>query len=564
MRLSVLRPGQRPGPADPGRAHHRRRSPVAPAVLQRLIDDIRGGRPGMTVLVATAYMEEAERFERLVALDAGRILADGTTAEVLARAGAATLDEAFAALQGETGAGPRTPAGAARRHGRGRSAGHSGGGADAPVREIHRRRSCQLPSRARRDFRFLGSNGCGKTTTMKMLTGLLPASEGRAELLGRPVERATSIPACGSATCRSRSSVRGMSVRANLDLHARLYRIPAGEVGPRTRRWPGSISPMSAGIRPASLPLGIRQRLQLAAACLHRPEVLILDEPTSGVDPAARDMFWRHLGELARRGRRDHLRLDPFHERGRTVRPHLADACRPDPGGRDAPGNPRGPGGRIAGGRVHRLPDGGDGRGSGGGPGSGSAAGGRNGSITPVSRRRSAGSSPCAPRTDRDPARSRAARLRLSRPPRADDHLRLRRHFRCREPSFAVFDRDRSAESRQFVESFAGSRYFEQRPPMRSEDAAPPVRRLRLAIDIPPAFGRDLPGASPKVAFLLDGAMPGRKRRAAMSMASSSTRFDQARQAVGSRCRRTRSGRSAVPVQSGIPGAPWRSRPAAS
>ena len=54
-------------------------------------------------------------------------------------------------------------------------------------------------------------------------------------------------------------------------------------------------------MRPAALPLGIRQRLQLAAACLHRPEVLILDEPTSGVDPAARDMFWRHLGELARR-----------------------------------------------------------------------------------------------------------------------------------------------------------------------------------------------------------------------------------------------------------------------
>ncbi|MCP6769737.1 ATP-binding cassette domain-containing protein, partial [Klebsiella pneumoniae] len=52
---------------------------------------------------------------------------------------------------------------------------------------------------------------------------------------------------------------------------------------------------------PRSMPLGMRQRLQLAAACLHRPEVLILDEPTSGVDPGARDMFWRLLLDLSRR-----------------------------------------------------------------------------------------------------------------------------------------------------------------------------------------------------------------------------------------------------------------------
>ncbi|OXH82801.1 hypothetical protein CA831_35690, partial [Burkholderia multivorans] len=55
--------------------------------------------------------------------------------------------------------------------------------------------------------------------------------------------------------------------------------------------------------RPAALSLGIRQRLQLAAACLHKPEVLILDEPTSGVDPGARDMFWRHLIQLSREER---------------------------------------------------------------------------------------------------------------------------------------------------------------------------------------------------------------------------------------------------------------------
>jgi ribosome-dependent ATPase len=74
--------------------------PLSRQQFWRLIDDLRAGRPGMTVLVATAYMEEAERFERLVAIDAGRILAAGVTADVLNRAGATTLDQAFAALQG--------------------------------------------------------------------------------------------------------------------------------------------------------------------------------------------------------------------------------------------------------------------------------------------------------------------------------------------------------------------------------------------------------------------------------------------------------------------------------
>jgi ribosome-dependent ATPase len=83
---------------------------------------------------------------------------------------------------------------------------------------------------------------------------------------------------------------------------------------------------------------------------------------------------------------------------------------------------------------------------------------------------------------------------------------------------FSVFDRDQSAESRQFVESFAGSRYFEQKPPMRSEQEIDQRLRsgeLRLAIDIPPAFGHNLlSGHQPEVAFLLDGAMPFRAETA--------------------------------------------------
>ena len=72
--------------------------------------------------------------------------------------------------------------------------------------------------------------------------------------------------------------------------------------------------------------LGIRQRLSLAVAVLHEPEVLILDEPTSGVDPVARDGFWELLIRLSRENGRDHLSLHPLHERGRALRPHVDDA----------------------------------------------------------------------------------------------------------------------------------------------------------------------------------------------------------------------------------------------
>src|SRR5262249_19384569 len=152
-------------------------------------------------------------------------------------------------------------------------------------------------------FGFLGSNGCGKTTTMKMLTGLLGITEGRAELLGRPVEASdlyTRMP--GGYVSQSFSPSEELQVRTNLALHAHLSRIPGGEVRQRVDdalRHFGLVE--AADQKPSSLPLGIRQRLQLATACLHRPEVLILDEPTSGVDPAARDMFWRLLADLSRR-----------------------------------------------------------------------------------------------------------------------------------------------------------------------------------------------------------------------------------------------------------------------
>ncbi len=133
-------------------------------------------------------------------------------------------------------------------------------------------------------FGFLGSNGCGKSTTMKMLTGLLPASEGTARLFGQPL---------ASDDMETRRHVGYMSqafslyseltVRQNLVLHAELYHVSAAETPARIAELLKRFDLAAvAEERPDSLPLGIRQRLQLAVAVLHRPAMLILDEPTSG------------------------------------------------------------------------------------------------------------------------------------------------------------------------------------------------------------------------------------------------------------------------------------------
>lgn len=152
-------------------------------------------------------------------------------------------------------------------------------------------------------FGFLGSNGCGKSTTMKMLTGLLEASEGRAWLFGHEVN-SKDIATRRRVGYMSRAfSLYGeLTVRQNLALHARLFQVPEDEIPERVAEMEQRFD--LAGVRdnlPASMPLGLRQRLSLAVAMVHKPELLILDEPTSGVDPVARDAFWRLLVELSRR-----------------------------------------------------------------------------------------------------------------------------------------------------------------------------------------------------------------------------------------------------------------------
>ena len=151
-------------------------------------------------------------------------------------------------------------------------------------------------------FGFLGSNGCGKTTTMKMMTGLLPVTEGSAKLFGKPMA-ADDMEARQNVGYMSQafSLYSELTVRQNLELHAHLYHLPSNEIEGQLKELLERYDLAAvADAKPESLPLGVKQRLQLAVAVLHRPPMLILDEPTSGVDPVARDAFWRTLIDLSR------------------------------------------------------------------------------------------------------------------------------------------------------------------------------------------------------------------------------------------------------------------------
>ena len=277
--------------------------PLSRRQFWALVDELQKESLGMTVIVATAYIEEAERFAHLLAMDDGKLLVNAPTQEVMRQYGVNTLEEAYIKMlpsekqQGSGGLAitPFVP-----------------DPASPPAMEAHglTKRFGDFTAVDNVSFRiekgeifgFLGSNGCGKSTTMKMLTGLLPATEGEAELLGKPID-------AGGMAVRMRvgymsqafSLYEELSVRQNLLLHAQLYQMPAaaGKQAVADALVQFDLAEV-ADTRPADLSLGMRQRLQLAAACLHKPEVLILDEPTSGVDPAARDMFWRHLLKLSR------------------------------------------------------------------------------------------------------------------------------------------------------------------------------------------------------------------------------------------------------------------------
>jgi ribosome-dependent ATPase len=275
--------------------------PLSRNQFWQLIEQIRAARPGMSVLVATAYMEEAERFDLLVAMDEGKVLASGSPSALTQATHTASVEEAFIALLPEN-----------------KKQGHAA--ISIPTFNNHGDLAIQAKNLTMRFgdfvavdhvsfeirrgeiFGFIGSNGCGKTTTMKMLTGLLAPSEGQASLFGHEV-KASDVETrrrVGYMT-QAFSLYNELSVRQNLILHAQLFNVPAAEIEARVQDLLSRFDLEQVESRlPDKLPLGMRQRLSLAVAVVHKPEILILDEPTSGVDPVARDTFWALLVELSR------------------------------------------------------------------------------------------------------------------------------------------------------------------------------------------------------------------------------------------------------------------------
>ncbi len=496
--------------------------PLSRRQFWELIDSIRARRPLMSVIVATAYMDEASRFDWLAAMDDGKVIAQGTPAEILKRANKSTLDDAFIALLPPEKRGqhqdvvvpPRveepdaTPAieadGLTRRFGDFVAVDH-------------------VSFRIGRGeiFGFLGSNGCGKTTTMKMMTGLLPVSEGSAKLFGKPMLADDAAARENVGYMSQAFSLYGeLTVRQNLELHAHLYHLPEDQIAPRiTELLERFDLKAEADAKPESLPLGIKQRLQLAVAVLHRPAMLILDEPTSGVDPVARDAFWRTLIDLSRNdGVTIFLSTHFMNEAERCDRISLMHQGRVL-----AVGTPK----ALAEARgcatledafISYLEE---------------AGGAADKKQQEPSVPAPVAAPPSMEGTQRhaswrfDPRRlwayARRETMELLRDP-----IRLAFAFigplvlmlamgygitfDVENLKYAAFDQDQTPESRRLLESFSGSHYFSEQPPIRSEEELEQRMRsgeLALVVEIPAGFGRDLTSLRPpEVAFWVDGAMP--------------------------------------------------------
>ncbi|WP_026757531.1 ribosome-associated ATPase/putative transporter RbbA [Sediminimonas qiaohouensis] len=492
--------------------------PLSRREFWALIARIRATRPGMSLIVASAYLEEAAEFDHLVAMDDGRVLATGSPAEILDRTGAADLDEAFISL---------LPAKMRARHHDLTVPPLDPAGRDGYVVEAENLTVRFGDFEAVKDvsfrigkgeiFGFLGSNGCGKTTTMKALTGLVEPAEGTTRIDGRTVDARdmATRKRIGYMT-QSFSLYSELTVRQNLDLHARLFDMASAEIAPRIAELADRFDLEEIlDSLPLRLPLGLRQRLSLAVALIHRPEVLILDEPTSGVDPVARDIFWQALVDLSRQDgvtifisthymseatRCDRISL--MHE-GRVLVSDTPEAIREGAGAAT-----------LDDAFIHHL----------------ERAQGASGKPAATNQVDLGAEVSSAPRRRRE--RFSLARL-LSFSWR--ESLELRRDpirltlasigsvilmivlgygisMDVEDLRFAVLDFDQTIASQSYVNNLAGSRYFDEQPPL--VDYADIDQRMRageisLALEIPPGFAADVERGRPvEIGAWFDGAMP--------------------------------------------------------
>ncbi|HEV3415588.1 MAG TPA: ATP-binding cassette domain-containing protein [Pirellulales bacterium] len=323
---------------------------------------------GLTVLLSTSYLDEAERCNRVVVMEQGRVLAEGPPREVSDLAAGRTFlveppaGQAARVLQSqlldEPGVVDAVPEGGQVRLVRGEAADQAPAisvisnvrivptppkfedgfmvllrrGAEQhavgemkldrppprddgePVVEVHNlvRRfgkftavdHIEFEVRRGEIFGLLGPNGAGKTTTFRMLCGLLTATEGTLKVGGVDLRTARAEARERIGYVAQKFSLYGqLSVAENLDFFANAYGLRRGRKRERIE-WAEREFELAEFARLAAgeLPGGYKQRLAMAAALLHEPEILFLDEPTSGADPLARREFWRRITALAEQG----------------------------------------------------------------------------------------------------------------------------------------------------------------------------------------------------------------------------------------------------------------------
>ncbi len=277
--------------------------PLSRRQFWALIDEIRAGRPSMSVIISTAYMDEAQQWDWIVAMDAGRVLATGTPKELMQRTGTSDLEKCFIQLLPEEKRMGHVDLTIPPRPRREKEVAIDAKGLTRRFGDFVAVDHVTLTIERGEIFGFLGSNGCGKSTTMKMLTGLLPPTEGSATLFGQSVEAGSIEVRKNIGYMTQAFSLYGeLTVRQNMLLDAALYHIPTDKAKARVDELVEKfgLGPYLDALA-GDLPMGLRQRLSLAVAVLHDPPLLILDEPTSGVDPVARDSFWELLIDLSRK-----------------------------------------------------------------------------------------------------------------------------------------------------------------------------------------------------------------------------------------------------------------------
>ncbi|MDA3869703.1 MAG: ribosome-associated ATPase/putative transporter RbbA [Gammaproteobacteria bacterium] len=497
--------------------------PLARRQFWQLIDRIRSRQQDMSVIVATAYMEEAESFDWLVAMDAGKVLATGSPAELMTQTATDNLDAAFIQLlPEEKRRGHKDLIVPPRVNVSGGPPAIKAEGLTMRFGDFTAVDNVSFEIEPGEIFGFLGSNGCGKTTTMKMLTGLLPASEGEAALFGHVVD-ANDLETRKRVGFMSQAfSLYGeLTVHQNLLLHARLFHLPREKIS-------GRISELIERFKldeyidalASELPLGIRQRLSLAVAMIHQPEMLILDEPTSGVDPVARDEFWELLIDISRNQNVTIFVSTHFmNEAERCDRISLMHAGKVLAS--DTPAalvEARGVE-TLEAAFIAYLEE---------------AASENKTSVT--STNEITESSAVSANSQKSQQSGVFSLQRLIAYAHHESLQILRDPIRLafallgtvillfvlgygistdvENVAFAAYDQDHSPESRAYIQNIAGSRYFIERPAILNQDEM--NRRMQsgelgLALEVPSGFGKDLKrGHTPELAAWIDAAMPSR------------------------------------------------------